>query len=73
MYVEVERLARVCGRKAARLESGSLPAAQARLVEQEAEPAADVEQPAGWSVALDLVEDAAGGGALTRLLFEIVV
>jgi hypothetical protein len=57
------------------LDSDALaPAAIARLGEQEADPAADVEDAvAGRGVALDPLQDAAKAGALARLLLDVVV
>jgi hypothetical protein len=55
-------------RERARLEPDRLPAPRPRLVEQEPEPAADVEQAAARRVVLDHVQRALSGGALPGLL-----
>ena len=72
-YIELEHPARVAGGRLGELEPGDRPAAPARLVEQQAVPAADVEQLAGRHVAPDQVEQPPRALAPAGLLAQVVV
>ena len=72
-YIELEHPARVAGGRLGELEAGYRPTAPARLVEQQAVPAADVEQLAGGHVAPDQVEQPPRALAPAGLLAQVVV
>jgi hypothetical protein len=71
--VQPETLARKCRRERARLHADRGPSAFAGLVEQKADPAAQVEQPAGRAVALDPLERPARRRPLAQLLVHVVI
>ena len=73
VHVEPQRLAGVAGRRARELEPDRLVAARARLVEQQAMPAADVEQAPRRDLGADEVEQVRGGGAAPGLLAQVGV
>ena len=72
-HVEPQHLAGVARGRARELEPDRLVAAAARLVEQQAVPAADVEQAPAGDLGADEVEQAAGGRAAPGLLAEVGV
>ena len=71
--LEPEPLARVVGRERARLDPQRAPPAALGLGHVEADPRAEVEEPARRDVALHLREHAARGLALAGLLLDVVV
>ena len=73
VHVEPQRLAGMARGRARELEPDRLVAARARLVEQQAVPAADVEQAPGGDLLGDQVEQVAGGGAAPGLLAQVGV
>ncbi len=70
---QAEHVARVAGGRARELQPEHVVAHPARLVEQQAVAAADVEQAPRAGVAGDQLEHAAGGRAPSRLLAEVGV
>ena len=71
--VEAEDVAGVGARRVGDLEARDLPAAAARLVEQQPVAAADVEHPPARRVALDRVEQAPRRAAAAGLLGQVGV
>ena len=71
-HVETQAVARVGRGELARLDADHVPAAVARLGEQEPHPGAEIEQRPAPDVALEALEHGAGRGALAGLLLHVV-
>jgi len=70
--LEAQDLPGVAGGKDTRLYPDGLPSAIPRLGKEETDPAAEVEKSTSLDVALNVLQDGSGRGALTRLFANVV-